>query len=213
KKEKKPKEPKEKEITPKEPPLPKKPVILILLMAASILALVLLSNNVINYQISVSKADNLFINGNYEEAYQNILGVKVKEEDEQLYDRIRIMTKLESKYKMYLAHIENEQYDEALNDLIMGVVKYDKYAKDAEELGIKKAYDDEFTLIEEQLNLVFGVDVEQVRDWYYTLSALDYTNMVRDVVKAAGYTVEESDVIEEETENEDYSEYGIQAVE
>ena len=37
--------------------------------------------------------------------------------------------------------------------------------------------------------------------------------MVRSVVKAAGYSIEEPEVIEEETENEDYSEYGIQAVE
>ena len=213
KKEKKPKEPKVREVTPKEPPLPKKPVILILLMATSVLALVLLSNEVINYQMSISKADNLFINRNYEEAYQSILGVKVKEDDEQLYERIRIMMKLESKYKMYLAHIENEEYDEALNDLIMGVIKYDQYAKDAEELGITKAYDDQFALIEEQLNLVFGVDANQAREWYLTLSALDYTNMVRSVVKAAGYSIEEPEVIEEETENEDYSEYGIQAVE
>ena len=214
KKAKKEKPPKEVVVTPKEPPLPKKPVILIMLMAASILALVLLSHNVINYQSSISKADSSFINRNYEEAYQNILGVNVKEDDKQLYDRIRVMMKLEAKYEMYLSHIEQNKYDEALNDLIMGVIKYDQYKKEAEELGIQQAFDDELALIEEQLNVVFGVDVNQAREWHNTLSALDYTETVRSVVKAAGYSVEEA-VIEEDTEetSEDLLQFGVEAVE
>ena len=210
KKEKKVKTPKEKEILPKEPPLPKKPVILIMLMAASILALVLISNRVIDYQSTISKADSSFINRNYEQAYENIIGVNVKEEDKQLYDRIRVMMKLEAKYNMYLSHIEQNEYDEALNDLIMGVIKYDQYKKEAEELGISQAFDDELALIEEQLNVVFGVDADQARNWYHTLSALDYTEMVRNVVKAAGYTVEESET--EETSN-DLSQFGVEEVE
>ncbi len=214
KKEKKVKPPKEKEMVPKEPPLPKKPVILIMLMAASILALVLLSHNVIDYQFSISKADSSFINRNYEEAYENILGVNVKEDDKQLYNRIRVMMKLEAKYKMYLLHIEQNKYDEALNDLIMGVVKYDQYKKDAEELGINQAFDDELALIEEQLNVVFGVDADQARDWYNTLSALDYTEMVRNVVKAAGYTVEETEIEENaEGTSNDLSQFGVEEVE
>ena len=212
KKEKKIKPPKE--IVPKEPPLPKKPVILIMLMAASILALVLLSHNVIDYQFSISKADSSFINRNYEEAYENILGVNVKEDDKQLYDRIRVMMKLEAKYKMYLLHIEQNKYDEALNDLIMGVIKYDQYKKDAEELGINQAFDDELALIEEQLNVVFGVDADQARDWYNTLSALDYTEMVRNVVKAAGYTVEETEIEENiEGTSNNLSQFGVEEVE
>lgn len=213
-KEKKAKPPKEKEMLPKEPPLPKKPVILIMLMAASILALVLLSHSVIDYQSSISKADSSFINRNYEDAYENILGVNVKEDDKQLYNRIRVMMKLEAKYKMYLSHIEQNKYDEALNDLIMGVIKYDQYKEDAEELAIDQAFDDELALIEEQLNVVFGVEAEQARDWYNTLSALDYTEMVRNVVKAAGYSVEEPE-IEENTEgtSSDLSQFGVEEVE
>ena len=211
-KKKKEKPPKVKEIAPKEPPLPKKPVILIMLMAASILALVLLSHKVIDYQLKISKADSLFINRNYEEAYENILGVNVKEEDKQLYDRIRVMMKLEAKYKMYLSHIEQNRYDEALNDLIMGVIKYDQYKKNAEELGIQQAFDDELALMEEQLNVVFGVDANQARDWYNRLSALDYTETVRSVVKAAGYSVEEPEENVEETSG-DLSQFGVEEVE
>ncbi len=211
-KKKKEKPPKVKEITPKEPPLPKKPVVLIMLMAASILALVLLSRSVLEYQSSISKADSSFINRNYEEAYENILGVKVKEEDKQLYDRIRVMMKLEGKYKMYLSHIEQNQYDEALNDLIVGVIKYEQYKKDAESLGIQQAFDDEFALIEEQLNVVFGVDAGQAKEWYNTLSALDYTETVRSVIKAAGYSVEESGEDEEDS-SDDLSQFGVEEVE
>lgn len=212
KKVKKEKSLKEAEGMPKEPPLPKKPVILIMLMAASILALVLLSYNLINYQASISKADNSFINRNYAEAYENIVGVKVKEDDKQLYDRIRVMMKLEGKYKMYLLHIEQNQYDEALNDLIMGVVKYEQYKKDAEALGIQQAFDDELALIEEQMNHVFGVDTEQAKEWHNTLSTLDYTETIRSVVKAAGYSVEEpEESLEEGTE--DLSQFGVEEVE
>ena len=56
KREKKPKPPKEKDNTP---PLPKKPVILIFLMAASILVLVLLMSKLIGYTSSISAAKEI----------------------------------------------------------------------------------------------------------------------------------------------------------
>ena len=217
KKEKKKKEKPVKVVVPqkKEPPLPKKPVILIFLMAGSILALVLISHNFISYQSDIGKADNSFINRNYAEAFEDMLGMEVKDEDKELYDRIRIMTKLDAKYKMYLAHIQAQKYDEALNDLVMGVVKYKQYSSEAESLGITEAFNDEYQLIVEQLNNVYGVDAEQAAQWHDTLSTLDYSKTIRSVVKAAGYAVEEevtdtTDSGEETTDS--LADYGIEEV-
>ena len=220
KKEKKKKEKKEKPpkpVGPKEPALPKKPVVLIMLMGGSIVALVLVSHKFIDYSSSIHKADSAFINRNYQEAYENLLGVNVKEDDKQLADRIKVMMKLEGKYQRYLSHIDKEEYDEALNDLILAVIRYDEYKEEAEALGILDAYNDEYGLIVEQLNQVFGVDEDQARQWYLNLSALDYTETVRNVVKAAGFLVDEvsSDGAEENMEevSGDLSEFGIEEVE
>ena len=217
KKEKKKKEKPVKVVVPqkKEPPLPKKPVILIFLMAGSILALVLISHNFISYQSDIGKADNSFINRNYAEAFEDMLGMEVKDEDKELYGRIRIMTKLDVKYKMYLAHIQAQKYDEALNDLVMGVVKYKQYSSEAESLGITEAFNDEYQLIVEQLNNVYGVDAEQAAQWHDTLSTLEYSKTIRSVVKAAGYAVEEevtdtTDSGEETTDS--LADYGIEEV-
>ena len=172
----------------------------------------MVSHNFVDYSSSIHKADSAFINRNYQDAYENLLGVDVKEDDKQLADRIRVMMKLEGKYQMYLSHIDTEEYDEALNDLIMAVIRYDENIEEAESLGILDAYNDEYNLIVEQLNQVFGVDEEQARQWYLNLSFLDYTETVRNVVKSAGFSVEDATEDATEDESEDLSEFGIEEV-
>ena len=83
KKEKAPKVKKEK--PPKEidrtPPLPKKPVILIFIMALSILILILLGSSNLQYGQDMQQAKDDFASGSYVTAFQTIAGSSVKGKD------------------------------------------------------------------------------------------------------------------------------------
>ena len=69
---KKPKKPKEPDNTP---PLPKKPVALIMVMAASFLALVLVGTNLFGYTLSFNNAKQAYELGDYQAAFADVSGL------------------------------------------------------------------------------------------------------------------------------------------
>ncbi len=64
------------------PPLPKKPVILIFIMALSILILILLGSSNLQYGQDMQQAKDDFASGSYVTAFQTIAGSSVKGKDE-----------------------------------------------------------------------------------------------------------------------------------
>lgn len=140
KKEKKKKEPKpKKEKKPKPvdntPPLPKGPVIAIVIMAASLLGLVMLGTSLLGYQANVNAAKDAYQNGTYLEAYQKMQGLTVKPKDEKLYNRLAALASVSEKYQAYLIFDHNGARDMALDSLVCAYGRYEinlVYAKEYE---------------------------------------------------------------------------------
>ena len=126
KKEKKPKEPKapkpKKEKKPKEvdttPPLPRKPVIMIWLMAISMVAFVLIGVNLITYNTSVAEAKDLQNQGNYTQAYSKLGGLTIKEKDMLMYSQLTILSAVHSELKSYEVFAKAKVEDKAFDSLI-----------------------------------------------------------------------------------------------
>lgn len=188
KKEKKPKPPKEKK--PKEPdlspPLPKKPVILITVMAASILLLIMLGGNFVGYSGGVSEAKEKYRNGDYVAAYSAIAGLDVKEKDEELYQQCAIMAMIQEQYDSYVALMDAGQYAMALDSLIRGIGRYDKFYERAEEYGILMEYGKMESQIEQMLESQFSVTPEQARELYGLRRREEYSIGLRQVLENLG---------------------------
>ena len=129
KKEKAPKKPKapkapkpEKEKKPKEvdntPPLPKGPVVMIWVMAASLVALVLLGVNVIKYNAPLTNAKNLQSQGHYAEAFAKLNGLEIQEKDMEFYNQLAILSTVDSELNAYEAFTKAEMPDKAFDSLI-----------------------------------------------------------------------------------------------
>ncbi len=114
-KEKKPKKPKE---VDKTPPLPRGPVILIWVMVISLFALVFLGTNLIGYSAQISEAKSYYNTGNYAEAYQELLGLTVKEKDMALYNQVATLATVDSEINAYKVFLQNEDHDKAFDSLI-----------------------------------------------------------------------------------------------
>lgn len=114
-KEKKPKKPKEVDNTP---PLPRGPVILIWVMVLSLFGLVFLGTNLVGYSSQVSEAKSYYNSGNYAEAYQELLGLTIKEKDMALYNQVATLATVDSELNAYKVFLQNEDYEKAFDSLI-----------------------------------------------------------------------------------------------
>lgn len=191
KKEKKPKAPKpKKEKKPKEPdlspPLPKKPVILIVVMAASIFLLIMLGSNLTSYSNDISAAKESYRNGKYVEAYTAISGRNVKEADQPLYNKCAVMAMVEEQYLAYLSLMELGKYDMALDSLVRGIGRYDKYYEKAEEYGILLEYNELEVKIEQVLFEQFGVAAEEAKELYQMREREDYSVGIQKILENLG---------------------------
>lgn len=183
KREKPPKPPKEKDNTP---PLPKKPVILMFVMAFSILLLVILGSNLLNYSSSISTAKQELDQGNYTQAYEDIAGLDVKEADMDLYQKTLVLAAVQSQYEAYESFMQDEDYDLALDALISVIGRYDLNYEDAETYGCTV----ELGLIEQDaesaLTEHFGVTADQAREMYGMRSRKDYSLEVYKIIQSLG---------------------------
>ncbi|MBQ9984412.1 MAG: hypothetical protein IJP29_07465 [Lachnospiraceae bacterium] len=122
-----------------------------------------LASNNFNYSQAIEKATNYFANQKYRKAYDEIVGVEVKEKDEDLKDRIYTVMYVERLYESYLNNIQLGRYEKALDSLLRGVAKYEEHYEEAEELGITSDLDYSFNQIKRVLNDQFGITLEQAQ--------------------------------------------------
>lgn len=185
KKEKKPKKPKE----PEEPsmPLPKLPVIIIFVLCISFGGFLVLGQKMTFYGSTINKAKECFIYQDYQGAYEHLMGIQLKEADQDFYDQVVMMQKMNQSYESYLIYIELGEYDEALNELVYAVKDYDKDLARVKELGIETEYSAIFDQIKSSLQNIFDSTLEDARSLYQIESQKEYTLAIRSKIQELGF--------------------------
>lgn len=127
---KKEKKPKEKDNTP---PLPKGPVIAIVVMVGSLFGLVLLGTNLLGYQTNISRAKELYRQEAYVDAYQELSGLEIKEKDMDLYNKLATLAPVSAEYNTYLIFSHSGRDDMALDALVCAYGRYNLNMENAKE--------------------------------------------------------------------------------
>lgn len=182
-KSKKPKEP------DNTPPLPKKPVILSFVMAASFLILVLLGTEYFGYSSSMSNAGKQYGLGNYEEAYQQVSGLEIREKDYDTYGRYRVMGTVAGEYNSYQTFMDASLYDMALDSLVRAVGRCQKYVSEAEQYGCTGELEKIHVQAAGAL-AGFGITEEQALELYAAEEREEYSVQINTILEAAGYVVD-----------------------
>ena len=183
KKEKKPKPPKEPDNTP---PLPKKPVILIFLMVASFVALVMIGADLLGYSNHITNAKNQYAKKNYSEAFAEISGMEMKEEDQILYEKYHVMAMVSVELEAYESLASQGFYDMALDCLVRTVGRAEKYRADAESYGCVQELNELALEAEEILSQTFGVSREEALELYAYRSKKEYSKAINTIIKEHG---------------------------
>lgn len=188
KKEKAPKVKKEK--PPKEidrtPPLPKKPVILIFIMALSLLILILLGSSNLQYGQDMRQAKDDFASGSYVTAFQTVAGSYVKGKDENFYKKAQVLASIQSEYQSYESLSGINENEMALDALIRGYGRCVDGADLAQEYEITDEMAGLKNQILQQLSDHFGVSEEKAAELHAMTKRTDYTKAIQEILAAAG---------------------------
>ena len=191
KKEKKPKPKKpKKEKKPKEvdktPPLPKKPVIAIILMTASLFGFVMLTTNLLGYQTSITEAKNAFEEGDYVSAYQNIQGMGIKEKDENFYIKLSVLAAISEKYNSYLIFKNNGKYEMAIDSLICAYGRCDLNQKNAKEYEFEPELEELRGKVITTLLQEYDLTGDEALQLYQSKTRKIYTLKLREIIEKRG---------------------------
>lgn len=158
-----------------------------------------------NYTQAIEKAAKYFSNQKYRKAYDEIVGVEVKEKDEDLKNRIYTVMYVERLYESYLNNVQLGRQEKALDSLLRGVSKYYEHYEEAVELGILSDIDYSFAQIKEALNTQYGISVEEAVE-INQLENYEYVQYIKSVVGDSTEENELDDVFLPEEQEEEVEE-------
>lgn len=156
---------------------------IIVFFVCGIIAIILIiGTNMVTYTLSIQYATRYFNHHKYNQAYSEVYGVDIKDEDIGLYDKIQTVMFVNKQLNSYNNYYAMKKYPEALDSLLKGLSRYDKYIELATMLGIESDLDYVRSQILAELNNVFNLtETEAIQILSYD-SKEDYSLAVYDAV-------------------------------
>ncbi|HHV10360.1 MAG TPA: hypothetical protein GXX75_08805 [Clostridiales bacterium] len=99
--------------------------------------LIIVGTNAVSYTLSIEKATNYFDGQKYTDAYNEVYGMEIKDEDIAIYDKIMTVMFVNKQLNSYNSFYSIGEYPQALDSLLKGLKRYDKYIELATLLGIE----------------------------------------------------------------------------
>ena len=168
-------------------PLPKGPVVLILLVGVSLVILINLFSSQVGYTLSITQAKTFYEHGDYVSAYSCFTqGEKVKAVDEELYNKARLTAYVQQPINSYRVYKKQEMHADALSALILGVGRYDKNANEAAATGAAMEYDDMLAILKKALKKDYKLSLDQARELYSIWDKEEYTLEIYRIIDELG---------------------------
>ena len=194
KKEKKPKEKKQKkEKKPKEKKFFSKDdmqkvsfskILVIILLSVIICIGIVVSSKIVNYKINLNNANELYLSGNYSQAYEILNGMDIKDKDKDFYEKTRIMANLYQGISSYDNYIAIGDTTSAIISLVNAVSRKATLGDDILKYDLTDKVDNVYSKILSILN-VYGINEETALD----LGTTDNYSELRKKVSLYGGTV------------------------
>jgi len=155
---------------------------IVFLFFGLLVMVLLIGTNIFSYSLSINNATNYFEKQKYNQAYSEVYGIDIKDEDIQVYDKIMTVMFVNKQLNSYNNYYSIGKYPEALDSLLMGLRRYDKYLELATILGIKQDLDYVRDQILAELNNVFHIAEADALQIINSDSQTQYSLQVYDVV-------------------------------
>ena len=160
----------------------KKKVLLIAVFAATVLGSILFMVNSAATHSALKRAREAFYTGDYELTYLSMYGENLGESDSIMYEKSRIVLKLERKLDAYVNNLKLGNELKALNSLVQGIGIYERTKEEAVTIGAI----DEFDLVKNQilaeLSTNYGLDEAQVMQLLQIQDENSYTKTLNHII-------------------------------
>ena len=161
----------------------------ILFVIFAILTIVIIiGTNIYSYNLSIENAREDFAVKKYNEAYYDVYGYDLKikesgvEQDIMLYDKIMTVMYVNSQLNSYEYYMTSNNREKALDSLLKGLQKYDKYLRLAQELVITTDLDYVKSEILEKLDTEFNMTEQDAEKLVANLDPVDYSEYLYDLI-------------------------------
>ena len=152
---------------------------------------IIIGTNLASHSISIQHAEKEFERKRYNAAYEEVYGMKVKPDEQLLYDKIMTVMYVQKQLNSYNNFMVMEDNAKALDSLVKGLQRYEKYMYLADELGITADFDYVRGQLLDEIHRNFGLE-EAETDRLVTLynegqkigSQLDYSVAIYDAINS-----------------------------
>ena len=151
-----------------------KPVFLIFMLTviSAFVMLIMFSSNSLAYGNNINNAEKYLERQKYELAYNELAGLKIKKENEILYEKVRVLMLIEKQYNSYINFMNLDMPKQALDSLAKAVAQYDKNIDKADALGIAENMNPILDNVNYALQTEFNLSVDDIR----VINQIEYKN-------------------------------------
>ncbi len=139
--------------------------ILLLTIICLVIVTVYIGGIALNYNSKINKASSLYVDKNYDEAYDILSGMDLKGKDKGLYDQVVNIMRVKKHINDFNTYVKLDMNADALEALVRGVISYDGNIKKSNELGTTEILKSVLNDIDTMLNNYYGTNVDEVRTW------------------------------------------------
>lgn len=151
-----------------------------------VLIVILIGTNAFTYSLNIKRAGSYFNQNKYTEAYNEVYGVEVNDSDIELYDKIMTVMFVNKQLNSYNSYYAMGKYPEALDSLLKGLQRYDKYLEFATIIGVMSDLDYVKTQILHELDNVFELSEEEAYRIINSENQMEYSIRVYDIILENG---------------------------
>ena len=158
---------------------------IVFILFATIGVLIMVGVWLLPRRANIKEAENEYANEKYIDAYQTISAVSIKEDEQALYDKIVLCSKLERQIQSYQTNVSMDKKLEALHALLQGLDLYNKKQDEVKALKIQKEFLQMKTQIITYLAQDYSLDEAQANEINAITDEAEYTHRLQDIVTAA----------------------------
>ncbi len=130
------------------------------------------------YVISIEDAKLEFSLQHYNKAYDKIRGLEIKKEDTEIRDKVMTVMYVNKQLNSYNNYVTLKDYPRALDSLLSGLKRYEKYSALADELGIKSDLDYVRGQMLAELERVYGIKEREAINLTEIKDSVEYTTRI-----------------------------------
>ncbi len=155
---------------------------IVFIFFAMIAVVIIVGTSIFSYSLSIRNAEYEFNRDEYTLAYNEIYGLDIKKEDIVLYDRIMTVMYVQKQLNSYYNYYGLNDQPKALDSLLKGLQRYEKYIEIAVDLEVDGDLDSVRKKILAEIDATFALTEQEAMEIIQSDSQAEYSKKVYDAV-------------------------------